>query len=362
MKSKRNIYFNLYLVPLIFMLFPLTGIFWAGYAMWTLPFSLLFLVGYLHLVYKGETKLTRIIWFYMLVYCGYMTIFENPGMIWFLFFFTNLMIYRFEDDYLSYRFISFLATLSLTTILGSLYLKSLDIQISFIIYSIVILGFFIIFKKARKYERQKEEINQKNAYINLLIVENERNRIGQDLHDTLGHVFATMTIKSELALKQLDRGNNIAVKKELKDLNQISLKSMHEVRSIVQRLQYMSLEDELEELKSLFALSDIDFNQNIQMSLQNLSTVVQSNLVMIIRELANNVIKHAKATQCELRLSTTDEKMTVDMIDNGQGFSHVLGNELHSIKERVSLIKGQVEVISEKSPTHIQVVLTYEKE
>ena len=50
----------------------------------------------------------------------------------------------------------------------------------------------------------RKELEEKNKYINVLIAEQERNRIGQDLHDTLGHVFASLTLKSELATKLLD--------------------------------------------------------------------------------------------------------------------------------------------------------------
>ena len=45
---------------------------------------------------------------------------------------------------------------------------------------------------------------EKNKYINVLIAQQERNRISQDLHDTLGHVFASLTLKSELAVKLID--------------------------------------------------------------------------------------------------------------------------------------------------------------
>ena len=45
-----------------------------------------------------------------------------------------------------------------------------------------------------------------------MIAEQERNRIGQDLHDTLGHVFASLSVKSELAAKLIDK-DPIAAKK-----------------------------------------------------------------------------------------------------------------------------------------------------
>ena len=47
-----------------------------------------------------------------------------------------------------------------------------------------------------------------------MIAEQERNRIGQDLHDTLGHVFASLSVKSELVAKLIDK-DPIATKKEI---------------------------------------------------------------------------------------------------------------------------------------------------
>ena len=51
-----------------------------------------------------------------------------------------------------------------------------------------------------------------------MIAEQERNRIGQDLHDTLGHVFASLSVKSELAAKLIDK-DPIAAKKEILNIN-----------------------------------------------------------------------------------------------------------------------------------------------
>ena len=48
-------------------------------------------------------------------------------------------------------------------------------------------------------ERIKEEKTKQNAQLNLFLAENERNRIGRDLHDSLGHTFAMLSVKAELA-------------------------------------------------------------------------------------------------------------------------------------------------------------------
>ena len=42
--------------------------------------------------------------------------------------------------------------------------------------------------------------------INLLLAENERSRIGQDLHDSLGHTFAMLSVKTDLALQLFQMG------------------------------------------------------------------------------------------------------------------------------------------------------------
>ena len=62
---------------------------------------------------------------------------------------------------------------------------------------------------------------RKNRYINTLITEQERHRIGQDLHDTLGHVFASLSLKSELAYKIIDSDTENA-KAELLAINKLS--------------------------------------------------------------------------------------------------------------------------------------------
>ncbi len=54
-------------------------------------------------------------------------------------------------------------------------------------------------------KNKEKKIAEQNQYINILSAENERNRIGRDLHDSLGHTFAMMTLKTELALKLLEK-------------------------------------------------------------------------------------------------------------------------------------------------------------
>lgn len=102
------------------------------------------------------------------------------------------------------------------------------------------------------------------------------------MHDTLGYVFAAMTLKTELALKQLEKGKYDPVRKELEELNQTSRSSMHDVRNIINNLKFRNLKEEIEQLEQFFAMTDIDYHLQNELNLSAMSPVMQSTLCMIL--------------------------------------------------------------------------------
>lgn len=272
--------------------------------------------------------------------------------MWFVFFNVNLLVWRFEDSISSYRFLSFLATLLILTSSSFLLTDDLGTHLMSMAILLFSLGMYYFQNRIRQ-ERKMEEANRT---INILSAENERNRIGRDLHDTLGHTFAMMSLKTELALKQMDKEQYDAARKNLEELNQISRDSMYEVREIVNQLKYRTVAEELLELERLFDLSDIVLTVDSSLDLDSLSPVTQSTLSMVLRELANNVIKHSQADSCQIRLRR-DHGIVLEFEDDGCGFKEVTGQELHSIRERLSLVDGDLEILSLSHPTIIRVHL-----
>lgn len=272
--------------------------------------------------------------------------------MWFVFFNVNLLVWRFEDSISSYRFLSFLATLLILTSSSFLLTDDLSTQLMSLAILLFSLGMYYFQNRIR----QERKIEEQNRTINILSAENERNRIGRDLHDTLGHTFAMMSLKTELALKQMDKEQYDAARKNLEELNQISRDSMYEVREIVNKLKYRTVAEELLELERLFDLSDIVLTVDSSLDLDSLSPVSQSTLSMVLRELANNVIKHSQAESCQIRLRR-DHGIVLEFEDDGCGFKEVTGQELHSIRERLSLVDGDLEILSQSHPTIIRVHL-----
>ena len=343
-----------YFVSLIFLVFPILGVFGGDFPVWTLVLTGLFTIAYLLIVYlkKAYSKWIPFLWFYTLAYIIFMTLTFQGGMMWFIFFNVNLLVWRFEDSISSYRFLSFLATLLILTSSSFLLTDDLGTHLMSMAILLFSLGMYYFQNRIRQ-ERKMEEANRT---INILSAENERNRIGRDLHDTLGHTFAMMSLKTELALKQMDKEQYDAARKNLEELNQISRDSMYEVREIVNKLKYRTVAEELLELERLFDLSDIVLTVDSSLDLDSLSPVSQSTLSMVLRELANNVIKHSQADSCQIRLSR-NRGIILEFEDDGCGFKEVTGQELHSIRERLSLVDGDLEILSQSHPTIIRVHL-----
>ena len=343
-----------YFVSLIFLVFPVLGVLGGYYPVWTLVLTGLFTIAYLLMVYlkKAYSKWIPFLWFYTLAYIIFMSITFQGGMMWFVFFNVNLLVWRFEDSISSYRFFSFLVTLLILT--SSSFLLRDDLSTHLMSMAILLFSLGMYYYQNRI--RQERKMEEANRTINILSAENERNRIGRDLHDTLGHTFAMMSLKTELALKQMDKEQYEAARKNLEELNQISRDSMYEVREIVNKLKYRTVAEELLELERLFDLSDIVLTVDSSLDLDSLSPVSQSTLSMVLRELANNVIKHSQADSCQIRLSR-NRGIILEFEDDGCGFKEVTGQELHSIRERLSLVDGDLEILSQSHPTIIRVHL-----
>ena len=186
------------------------------------------------------------------------------------------------------------------------------IEVGFLFYLLVILAFVDLMTfglvRIRIVEDLKEAQAKQNAQINLLLAENERSRIGQDLHDSLGHTFAMLSVKTDLALQLFQMEAYPQVEKELKEIHQISKDSMNEVRTIVENLKSRTLTSELETVKKMLEIAGIEVETDNQLDTASLTQELESTASMILLELVTNIIKHAKASKSLLEIRTDRER------------------------------------------------------
>ena len=353
----------MYWASLIFMVFPILPVVIGELAVWHLLIDILFVVAYLGVLTTKILRLSWIFWGIMLVYVAGNTAFVAVNYIWFFFFLSNLLIYHFGvRSFNSLHVRTFL--LAQVLVVGQLLIIQ-KIEVEFLVYLLGILTFVDLMAfglvRVRIVEDLKEAQAKQNIQINLLLAENERNRIGQDLHDSLGHTFAMLSVKTDLALQLLQMQAHPQVEKELREIQQISKESMREVRTIVENLKCRTLTSELETVKKMLEIAGIEVEIANQLDTASLTQELESTASMILLELVTNIIKHAQASKAYLKLERTEKELILTMRDDGCGFASVKGDELHTVRDRVLPFSGEVKVISWKEPTEVQVRLPYKE-
>ena len=350
-------------ISLIFMIFPILPVVTGWLSVWHLLIDILFVVAYLGVLITKNQRLSWLFWGIMLVYVASYTAFVAVNYIWFFFFLSNLLIYHFGVRSLkSLHVWTFLLTQ--VFVVGQLLIIQ-RIEVEFLFYLLGILTFVDLMTfglvRIRIVEDLKEAQAKQNAQINLLLAENERSRIGQDLHDSLGHTFAMLSVKTDLALQLFQMQAYPQVEKELKEIHQISKDSMNEVRTIVENLKSRTLASELETVKKMLEIAGIEVEVDNQLDKASLTQDVESTAAMVLLEFATNIIKHASAEKAYLKLERTDQELVLTVRDDGKGFATVKGNELHTVRDRVVAFSGQVELVSLKHPTEVRVHLPYKE-
>ncbi len=353
----------MYWASLIFMVFPVVPVVTGELPSWHLLIDILFVVAYLGVLTTKSQRLSWLFWIIMLAYVAGYTAFVGVNYIWFFFFLANLLIYHFGvRSFNSLHVRTFL--LAQFLVVGQLLIFQ-EIEVEFLIYLFGILTFVDLMTfglvRIRIVEDLKEAQTKQNAQINLLLAENERSRIGQDLHDSLGHTFAMLSVKTDLALQLFQMQAYPQVEKELREIQQISKESMREVRTIVENLKSRTLTSELETVKKMLEIAGIKVETDNQLDTASLTQELESTASMILLELVTNIIKHAKASKVYLKLERTEKELILTVSDDGCGFTSIKGDDLHTVRDRVFPFSGEVRVISQKHPTEVQVRIPYKE-
>ena len=353
----------MYWTSLIFMVFPIVPVVTGELPSWHLLIDILFVLAYLGVLTTKSQRLSWLCWVIMLAYVAGNTAFVGVNYIWFFFFLANLLIYHFGvRSFNSLHVRTFL--LAQFLVVGQLLIFQ-EVEVEFLVYLLGIITFIDLMTfglvRIRIVEDLKEAQAKQNAQINLLLAENERSRIGQDLHDSLGHTFAMLSVKTDLALQLFQMEAYPQVEKELREIQQISKESMREVRTIVENLKSRTLTSELETVKKMLEIAGIEVEIANQLDTASLTQELESTASMILLELVTNIIKHAQASKAYLKLERTEKELILTVSDDGCGFASIKGDELHTVRDRVLPFSGEVKVISWKQPTEVQVRLPYKE-
>jgi two-component system, NarL family, sensor histidine kinase DesK len=168
----------------------------------------------------------------------------------------------------------------------------------------------------------------------------ERERIARDLHDLLGHTLSLITLKAELARKLVDRDPQRA-KQEMLDVEHTSRAALADVREAISGYRGEGLAAELVRARKTLETAGITVNCDV--TELPLTPAQETVLALALREAITNVVRHAQARQCSVRLQRENNLCTLEIADNGRGADAPEGNGLRGMRERLEAIGGSLQ-------------------
>jgi PAS domain S-box-containing protein len=178
----------------------------------------------------------------------------------------------------------------------------------------------------------------------------ERNKIGQELHDNVNQLLASIRLCINLVGQDLPTGNELIEKsKEYIDLAIEELRLLSKKQVTPQRkLNLKGLIDGLIGDLNASARPGVKFRSEVATHL-HIEEDLKLNIYRIVQEQINNVLKHAGASEVSVVIALVDGTLVVAVTDNGKGFNPSLkrkGIGINNMINRVEPYNGELMINS----------------
>lgn len=204
--------------------------------------------------------------------------------------------------------------------------------------------------------RISSELQQTAAKV-LNAQEEERRTIAREMHDEVGQALTAIRVELDLAERAIAGGAGPA--RPLAEAQSITDSALQTVRNLTQLLHPAALDDLGLPAVIDASLRGLERRYNIRGTLRQvdlpsrLPREIELAAYRIVQEGLTNVAKHARATRCDVRLTQLDDRLLVEVEDDGVGFVEdtdrpivARGLGLLSIRERASRLGGTFNIVS----------------
>ena len=172
----------------------------------------------------------------------------------------------------------------------------------------------------------------------VLAVAAERERIGRDLHDILGHSLTAIAVKSDLAVRLVGR-DDAAARAEVTELAAIARQALADVRATASGIREVRLATEIASARSVLEAAGIE--QATPTALPLLADDRSELFGYVVREAVTNVVRHSGATHCTI--AADEDSVTIS--DDGRGMPRGAARSgLAGLARRVADAGGDLEV------------------
>ena len=221
--------------------------------------------------------------------------------------------------------------------------------------------------------RSETSLRQLSLHL-LRTQDEERRRIGRDLHDSLGQYLAVLKMKLESFATFVEPGKDDAAK-ELNDCIRLAEDSIREVRTVSYllyppMLEEMGLESAIQwYLDGFSARSGINTVFVVQPGFGRLPRDFELALFRVLQESLTNVHRHSGSQTAQVRLSMKDGSVVLEVEDAGKGVSPNLleqsgqdwmgapGVGVRGMNERMRQLGGRLELTSSDSGTRLSAII-----
>lgn len=260
-------------------------------------------------------------------------------------------------------------SLNSTSVTAKPWYQHQAVLVAILINGIIIfaaLFYFIKFNKSRQLLSQKEvDLSKEKDARRLVekemqdISERERNRIGQDLHDSVIQQLSGVKLMGELILEEQE-DNTVFDSQYVQRLNEHLMKSIEQLRGLSKGLYPVDLHQKglqyalRELLNTAESIYNIKCSLNCGTSIKIEDGMKSINLFRIVQEALNNALKHSKADEITIDIHQQNDEYCIILNDNGTGFhpepeyqTDTEGMGLKIMKYRADIIGADLLIMSQ---------------
>ena len=173
-----------------------------------------------------------------------------------------------------------------------------------------------------------------------LALVSQREALGRDVHDILGHSLTVLTLKAEVARRLIEH-DPAAASRELDEVITLARRALTDVRSTVTRLRSPDLASQVEATRTALSAAQIDME--MLGSAQDIPERQRAVLAWALREATTNIVRHARATSVTVHLAPGMLRVS----DDGIGLAgDKSGNGLEGLRSRIEQEGGSLTMTS----------------
>jgi signal transduction histidine kinase len=176
----------------------------------------------------------------------------------------------------------------------------------------------------KELEEAHRQLAESAAQEQELAVLRERTRLAREMHDTLGHSLALVSIKLEVAQRLRERDPE-RCDRELEATREIVRSSMNELRASIANLRSPALEREpacralSRYAREMAQRTGLRVSYDLHPDIEGLPESIEETLWKVGQEALTNIEKHAQASNMLLHISRQDSNIVIRIQDDGIG-------------------------------------------